>query len=167
PINDNWDWDVSVNRGRSKFGFEEADSVNVSWWYEPKPGGGIYAESPTKADTGTLQFDQTTLNLDFRGTPKGFNDRPLYLGTGLEYRKDEYQIRAGAPVTYTYGRTNNRAINIVGQTGDTAQPGMQGFPGFSPNEAVDDGRHNYAAYLDLETNLSDRFLLGAAVRYED
>ena len=167
PINDNWDWDVSVNRGRSKFGFEEADSVNVSWWYEPKPGGGIYAESPTKADTGTLQFDQTTLNLDFRGTLKGFNDRPLYLGTGLEYRKDEYQIRAGAPVTYTYGRTNNRAINIVGQTGDTAQPGMQGFPGFSPNEAVDDGRHNYAAYLDLETNLSDRFLFGAAVRYED
>ena len=166
-INDNWDWDISVNRGRSKFGFEESNSVNVSWWYEPKPGGGIYAESPTRADTGTLQFDQTTFNLDFRGTLKGVNDRPLYLGTGFEYRKDDYQIRAGAPVTYTYGRTNNRAINIVGQTGDTAQPGMQGFPGFSPNEAVDDGRHNYAIYLDAETNLTDRFLLGGAVRYED
>ncbi|UOF15495.1 TonB-dependent receptor [Lysobacter capsici] len=166
-INDNWDWDISVNRGRSKFGFEESNSVNVSWWYEPKPGGGIYAQSPTRADTGTLQFDQTTFNLDFRGTLKGFNDRPLYLGTGVEYRKDDYQIRAGAPVTYTYGRTNNRAINIVGQTGDTAQPGMQGFPGFSPNEAVDDGRHNYAIYLDAETNLTDKFLLGGAVRYED
>ncbi|WP_408951184.1 TonB-dependent receptor plug domain-containing protein [Lysobacter sp. Hz 25] len=167
PINDNWDWDISINRGRSKFGFEESNSVNVSWWYEPKPGGGIYAESPTKADTGTLQFDQTTFNLDFRGTLKGFNDNPLYLGTGVEYRQDDYQIRPGAPVTYTYGRTNNRAIPIFGQTGDTAQPGMQGFPGFSPNEAVDDGRHNYAVYLDAETNLTDRFLLGGAVRYED
>ncbi|MGO4774867.1 TonB-dependent receptor plug domain-containing protein, partial [Lysobacter sp. 2RAB21] len=62
PINDNWDWDISINRGRNKFGFEESNSVNVSWWYEPKPGGGIYAQSPTKADTGTLQADQTTFN---------------------------------------------------------------------------------------------------------
>ncbi len=167
PINDNWDWDVSINRGRSKFGFEESNSVNVSWWYEPKPGGGIYAESPTKAKTGTLQFDQTTFNLDFRGTLQGVGGRPLYLGTGLEYRKDEYQIRAGAPVTYTYGRSDDRTVPILGQAGETAQPGMQGFPGFSPNEAVDDGRHNYAAYLDVETNLSDRFLIGGAVRYED
>ncbi|MGO4262773.1 TonB-dependent receptor plug domain-containing protein [Lysobacter sp. TAB13] len=167
PINDNWDWDISINRGRNKFGFEESNSVNVSWWYEPKPGGGIYAQSPTKADTGTLQADQTTFNLDFRGTLQGFNSHPLYLGTGVEYRKDEYKITPGAPVTYTYGRNNDRTIPILGQAGETAQPGMQGFPGFSPNEAVDDGRHNYAVYLDAETNLTDRFLLGGAVRYED
>ncbi|MET0815856.1 MAG: TonB-dependent receptor plug domain-containing protein, partial [Pseudoxanthomonas sp.] len=39
PLGDNWDWDVSVNHGRSKFGFHERNSVNVSWWYEPAPGG--------------------------------------------------------------------------------------------------------------------------------
>ncbi|WP_226470207.1 TonB-dependent receptor plug domain-containing protein [Luteimonas panaciterrae] len=168
PLGESWNWDVSVNKGRNKFGFVESNSVNVSWWYEPKPGGGIYAESPTSADTGTLQADQTTFNLDFRGPINwGIGEEPLYLATGVEYRKDDYKITPGDPVSYTYGRTNDRSIPILGQAGETAQPGMQGFPGFSPTEAVDDGRHNYAVYLDAETRLTKRFLIGAAVRFED
>ncbi|MGH8085464.1 MAG: TonB-dependent receptor plug domain-containing protein [Lysobacter sp.] len=172
PLGDSsWDMDVSVTHGRNEFGFEESDSVNVSWWYEPidpaNPAAGIHGASPVSADTGTLEFDQTTFNLDFRGSVGGFNDQLLYLATGLEYREDNYAITAGDPVSYTYGRTNNRDIVIRGQTGDIAQPGMQGFPGFSPNEAVDDGRHSMAVYLDAETNLTERFLLGGAVRFED
>ncbi|MBB1087759.1 TonB-dependent receptor [Lysobacter sp. SG-8] len=171
PLGNTWDWDISVNHGRSRFGFEEGNSVNVSWWYEPidpaDPSAGIHADSPTQADTGKLEYDQTTFNLDFRGSVGGFNGEPLYLGTGLEYRRENYAIRAGDLVSYSYGRTNDRGIDIVGQTGETAQPGMQGFPGFSPTEAVDEGRHNVAAYLDAETNLTERFLLGAAVRFED
>lgn len=167
PLGENWDWDVSVNHGRSRFGFHERNSVNVSWWYEPNPAGGIYADSPTSADTGTLELSQTTFNLDFRGTVDWGKAEPVYLGTGVEYRKDDYAIEAGDPVSYTYGRTNNRDIPIFGQEGVTAQPGMQGFPGFSPTEEVDDGRHNYAVYLDAETNFGPKFLLGAAVRFED
>lgn len=167
-INDAWNWDFSINHGRSKFAFNEADSANVSWWYEPLPGGGIHAESPTSADTGTLETRQTTVNLDVRGSVDwGVGSEPLYLATGAEYRKDDFQITPGAPVTYTYGRSNDRNIPIFGQAGEIAQPGMQGFPGFSPNEAVDDGRHNYALYLDAESRLTSKFLLGAAVRYED
>ena len=171
PLGENWDWDVSVNHGRSRFGFHERNSVNVSWWYEPldtaDPAAGIYGESPTSADTGTLEARQTTFNLDFRGTLDWGRDEPLYLAAGAEYRKDEYAIEAGDPVSYTYGRTDDRGIPIVGQTGETAQPGMQGFPGFSPREEVDDGRHNYALYLDAETKFGPKFLLGAAVRFED
>lgn len=167
----NWDWDISINHGRSRFGFDESNSVNVSWWYEPldpgNPAAGIHAQSPTSADTGTLQFDQTTLNLDFRGSVDGPGDHLLYLATGLEWREDNYRIRAGEPVSYTYGRTNNRDIEIRGQTGDIAQPGIQGFPGFSPNEEVDDGRNSWAVYLDAETNLAERFLVAGAVRFED
>ena len=167
PLAGTWDWDVSVNRGRSRFGFHESNSVNVSWYYEPRPGGGIYADSPTSADTGTLQADQTTFNLDFRGSVDGIGGRPLYLATGYEWRSDDYRITPGEAVTYTYGRTDNRAIDIRGQTGDIAQPGMQGFPGFSPNEAVDDGRHSQAVYFDAETNVAENFLLAGAVRFED
>jgi iron complex outermembrane receptor protein len=167
PLAGTWDWDVSVNRGRSRFGFHESNSVNVSWYYEPKPGGGIYADSPTSADTGTLQADQTTFNLDFRGSVDGIGGRPLYLATGYEWRSDDYRITPGEAVTYTYGRTDNRAIDIRGQTGDIAQPGMQGFPGFSPNEAVDDGRHSQAIYFDAETNVAENVLLAGAVRFED
>ncbi|WP_133500767.1 TonB-dependent receptor plug domain-containing protein [Cognatilysobacter terrigena] len=166
PLAGTWDWDISVNRGRSKFGFHESNSVNVSWYYEPL-GTGIYADSPREADTGTLQADQTTFNLDFTGSVDGIGGRPLYLATGYEWRSDDYRITPGDPVSYTYGRTNNRSIVIRGQTGDIAQPGMQGFPGFSPNEAVDDGRHSQAVYFDAETNVAEHFLLAGAVRYED
>ncbi len=172
PLGESWDWDVSINHGRSKFGFEERNSVNVSWWYEPidpaNPLGPIHAASPTSADTGTLEFDQTTFNLDFRGTVDwGIGNEPLSLATGFEYREDNYAIEAGDPVSYTYGRTNNPAIPIFDQNGGFAAPGIQGFPGFSPTEAVDDGRHNYAFYVDAESQMTERFLLGAAVRFED
>ncbi|MHB8912195.1 MAG: TonB-dependent receptor domain-containing protein, partial [Lysobacter sp.] len=156
---------------RSQFGFEEDHSVNVSWWYEPRdpanPGAGIFAASPTRADTGTLEFAQTTFNLDFRGTVDGLDSRPLYLATGFEWRRDNYAIEAGDPVSYTYGRTNNPAIIIRGQNGNVAPAGMQGFPGFTPGTAVDEGRRSMAAYFDAETNVTERVLVGGAVRFED
>lgn len=166
PLSDTWDWDVSINHGRSKFGFHERNSVNVSWWYEPL-GAGIYGQSPTSADTGTLKFDQTTVNLDFRGTIDIGNSEPLSLAVGGEYRSENYAIEAGDPVSYSYGRTNNPAIVIRNQNGGFAAPGIQGFPGFSPNEEVDDGRHNYALYADAETRFGGKFLVGGAVRFED
>ena len=170
-FNDTWDWDLSVNHGRSRFGFHERNSVNVSWWYEPlnpaNPTGPRYNASPTSADTGTLKFQQTTLNFDVRGSIDIGASEPLSLATGVEYRREDYAIEAGDPVSYTYGRTNNPAIQIFNQNGGFAAPGIQGFPGFSPNEEVDDGRSNYALYLDAETRFGGKFLLGGAVRFED
>ena len=171
-LGNDWDMDLSVNHGKSQFGFEERNSVNVSWWYEPidpaNPTGPRFLNSPTEADTGTLEFTQTTFNLDFRGDIDwDIGNSPLSLATGAEWREDGYAIEAGDPVSYTYGRTDNRGIPILGQTGDVAQPGMQGFPGFSPREAVDESRHSWALYLDGESKLTRDFLLGAAVRYEN
>lgn len=167
PLGGNWDYDFSVNRGRSNFQFDERNSVNVSWWYEPLSTGGIYGTSPTSAKTGALTLNETTANLDFRGPIDwGIGNDVLSLATGLEWRKDNYTITPGDPVSYTYGRTNDRSIPIYGQTGDIAQPGIQGFPGFSPNEAVDAGRHNWAVYLDAESQVTQRLLLGAAARHE-
>ncbi len=167
PLGDNWDMDLSINHGRNDFKFHESNTVNVSWWYEPKPGGGIYAESPTEADTGTMKFRQTTVNLDFSGSLATEAERPVYLSTGLEWRKDGFAMEAGDPVSYTYGRTNNPAIVIHGQNGNDAAPGTQGFPGFRPDNVVDKDRTSWAAYVDVEKNLTERLLLAGAVRYED
>lgn len=163
-----WDLDLSVNHGQSKFEFDERNSVNVSWYYEPKPGGGIYGESPTSADTGTLKFDQTTFNADLKGSfDWGHGAGPLYVATGYEYRRDNYQIDAGDPVSYTYGRTNNGSIVIRNQNGGFAAPGIQGFPGFTPGTEVDRGRHNNAVFVEAENQLSEHFMLSGAIRYED
>lgn len=160
-----WKFDISVNHGRSELDFHERNSLNVSYWYEPKPGGGIYAESPTEADTGKLKYNQTTFNADVRG-PMDFGGSKVFLAGGFEYRRDNYAIEAGDPVSYQYGRTNNPAIQIFDQTGGIAASGAQGFPGYTPSTAVDQGRHNVALYLDAEHNLTQQLLVAAAVRFE-
>jgi iron complex outermembrane receptor protein len=160
-----WKADVSINYGQSELAFHESNSLNVSYWYEPKPGGGIYAESPREADTGTLRFSQLTFNADVKG-PVKLGDTTVSLATGFEYRKDNYEIVAGDPVSYQYGRTNNPAISILTPSGATAAAGIQGFPGYTPGTAVDSGRHNIALFLDAETKPVDTLTLGGAVRYE-
>ncbi|HUO81749.1 MAG TPA: TonB-dependent receptor [Gammaproteobacteria bacterium] len=164
-----WAWDLSVNRGLSEFNFMERNSVNVSYWFEPGSiEGGIFGESPTSADTGTLRFDQTTANLDFAGEIDwnvGYG--PLFVGFGTEYRLEGYQIIQGDPVSFQYGRTNDRSIVILNQNGTIAAPGIQGFPGFTPATEVDADRESYAFYVDTESEIFDRFQLGAALRFED
>ena len=167
PVNDAWSFDASASWGRNRFDFHERNSVNVSWYYEPAPGGGIFGTSPTEADTGSLIQDQTSINLDFTGAVEGIGNNSLFLATGLEYRRENYEVVAGDPVSWSYGRTNNPAIVILDQTGGAAAAGIQGFPGFQPSTEVDDGRHSYAVYADMEAPVNDQFTLGAAIRFED
>ncbi|HEV8578897.1 MAG TPA: TonB-dependent receptor [Thermoanaerobaculia bacterium] len=167
-----WKYDFGANYGDSEFKFREENTVNVSYWYEPvnpaNPTGARFAESPTSADTGTLELDQLSFTADFTGKVDwGMGAGPLNIGAGAEYREEGYKITPGDPVSYQYGRTDNRAIRILDQTGAIAQPGTQGFPGWSPREAVDGDRNTSALYVDLESQLSQRFLAGAAVRWED
>jgi iron complex outermembrane receptor protein len=164
-LGDAWKLDVSVNHGRSELDFHESNTINVSYWYEPKPGGGIYAASPLSADTGKLKFNQTTFNADLSGTLE-LAGRKLNAATGFEYRNENYRIVAGDPVSYQYGRTNNPAVRIVDQAGGVAAAGTQGFPGYTPGTEVDAGRHNIALYGDLEHRLGEQLLLAGAVRYE-
>ncbi len=153
-----WNADASINHGRSQLKFHERNSINVSYWYEN-------GESPTSADTGTLKFEQTTFNLDFKG-PVNVLGGELFVAAGFEWRRDNYEIEAGDPVSYQYGRTNNPAIIIRDQNGGIAASGIQGFPGYTPSTAVDEGRHNTAYYLDLERKFGDSVTLGAAARHE-
>jgi iron complex outermembrane receptor protein len=160
-----WNLDASVNHGRSELAFFEWNSINVSYWYEPKCSCSIYGESPTGADTGKLRFKQTTVNLDLRG-PVSLFGREVQLAAGLEYRRDGYQIVAGDPVSWQYGRTNNPALRILDQNGNIAAAGIQGFPGYTPATEVDAARHNTAVYLDAEHKFAQPLTLGVAVRHE-
>jgi|CXWL01.1.fsa_nt_gi iron complex outermembrane receptor protein len=171
-FNDAWKYDVSANWGQSEFQFREENTANVSWFFEPvnpnNPNGQRFNATPTEADTGTLTFDMLSFNFDITGLVEwGVGQGPLYLATGAEFRTDGFQIEAGDPVSYTYGRTDNRNIQIFDQNGGISQPGTQGFPGWSPSEEVDESRDNVSVYVDAESQLTDKFLLGAAVRFED
>jgi iron complex outermembrane recepter protein len=45
--------------------------------------------------------------------------------------------------------------------------GAQVFPGFRPENAVNQTRSNVAGYLDLELDISEKFLIEMALRYEN
>lgn len=161
-----WLWDASVVHGMNEFTFNSANSANVSWYYEPDGNGGIYAETPTEAFDGELISEQTTFNLDFNGTVDVGNEL-LYLATGIEFRTDGYQINPGDPVSWAYGRTNDPSIVIETPSGAGAEAGIQGFPGFSPGQAVDASRDSWGAYVDAEYYVTPEFLMAGALRYED
>jgi iron complex outermembrane recepter protein len=160
-----WNIDASVNHGRNELAFHERNSINVSYWYEPKCSCSIYAESPREADTGKLRVRQTTANLDIKG-PSTLFGIDTFVALGAEYRREGYQIVAGEPVSYQYGRTNNTAIKILDQTGHIAAAGIQGFPGYTPGTEVDEGRHSAALYLDLEQKFGKYLMIGSAIRRE-
>ncbi|GMV31891.1 MAG: TonB-dependent receptor [Rhodanobacteraceae bacterium] len=167
-LNDSWKWDFSVNRGWNQFEFASEGTANVSYYYEPRPGGGIYAETPTSAEDGTLRFKQTTANFDLTGDVDwGIGAEPLYLAFGAEWRRDGYQIIAGDPVSYQYGRTNDPTIEIRNAAGGIAAAGIQGFPGFTPATEIDASRRSLGVYVDAESYVTTNFLIGAAARFED
>jgi iron complex outermembrane receptor protein len=160
-----WKFDTSFNHGRSELVFNERNSINVSYWYEPKCPCDIYGESPREAYTGTLGFQQSTFNFDLKGQLHILG-QPVFVASGFEYRRDSYRIEAGEPVSYQYGRTNNPAIVIHDQNGGIAQAGIQGFPGYTPATQVTAGRHNTAFYIDAEHKWSEQLTLGSALRRE-
>jgi len=145
-----WAYDISAGYGENEFGFTISNSLNASFG----------PSSPTTAFAGELVLDQTTFNFD---ASKLFEagDKPVNVAWGGEYRDEGYQIKPGEPVSYEDGG----AINPV--TGDPYSPGFQVFRGFSPNEAVNESRDSFALYLDVESQLTEQFLLTGALRYED
>ncbi len=170
-LNKDWSWDLSGSYGRNKFKFHEDNTVNVSYFYEPRDpkdaDGPKYNESPTSAETGALGYDQLDLNLDVTGRlPWNVGAGPLNVAAGAEWRREGYTIEAGDPVSYQYGRTNDPGVRILNQNGGVAAIGTQGFPGYSPREALDEHRSNAALYVDLESLLTSKLLAGAAARLE-
>ncbi|MFC3096107.1 TonB-dependent receptor plug domain-containing protein [Alteromonas sediminis] len=168
-INGNWVFDTSLSWGQSEFNFFSNNSANVSWYYEPNGQGSIIAQTPTSANDGALKYLQGAANVDLSGDlVVQWLPEPLFVAVGVELRKDAYRITRGDPWSYLYGRSDNPRLNITNiDNGGSAPPGIQGFPGFTPETEVDESRHSKAVYADLETSLSDSTMMAAAVRWED
>ena len=141
--------DASVNHGLNTFDFLISNSLNASYG----------AASPTSADAGGFELSQTAFNLDVT-YPLDYQSSLVNLAGGVEFRREGYGIHAGEPVSW---------IN-AGLGADGAAGGIQVFPGFRPDNEVDESRTNIAGYADFESYLSGEpgtgLLVGAAVRGE-
>jgi iron complex outermembrane receptor protein len=149
-----WRWDLSSVYGGNSFEFSVHNSNNVT----------LGTNSPTDFQAGTLKFAQWTTNLDFsRAIDLGLR-HPVNVGLGAEFRLDNYQIEAGEPDSY---RDGGQDVLDGPSAGAQGALGAQVFPGFRTSDEVDESRSNVAAYLDVESKLTDRFLLNLAGRFEN
>ena len=149
-----WGTDVSQTYGYNKLRNNISHTINASIANLDLTNGGA-GISPDRFDAGGFSFEQLTTNVDFSrffpGVMKGMN-----LAFGGEYRRETYKITAGEPGSYI-------DADGVGQGGNA---GSQGFPGFQPGDATDKSRNSYAAYADVETDITERLKVQTAVRYE-
>jgi iron complex outermembrane receptor protein len=136
-------WDVRGRYGENEVEYVLNDSINPS----------LGRLSPTTFKPGTLTQEETSLNADF---VKTFDDSPINLGFGLEWRNETYVIGAG-----------DQASIEIGPTFAQFGLGSDGFQGFSPESAGDFESDSWAAYIDVETDITDRLSGGIALRYED
>ena len=156
-----WKWDLSEVYGNNSFQFIISNSNNAS----------LGLASPTTFNAGTLGFGQALTNFDLsrQFTPGG---KPMRVSTGAEFRWENYTIKAGELASYQNGgspvldEAGNPVRNAAGAT-TPALPGSQVFPGFTPSDAKDEGRTAVAAYVDLESDLSKKLLVGFAGRVEN
>ena len=148
---DGWSYDLNLQSGENEFEYEIDNSLNVT--LGPN-------SNQTSFEAGTVSNRQSHAMLDLtKGFDVGF-DGPLNVALGAIVRVDEYEIEAGERASWVDGPVKEN------QNGGRAAPGAQVFPGFRPDQEVDESRSNVGVYADLESNVTEKLLVNVAGRFE-
>ena len=151
-----WYFDISAVAGRSNAEFYIYNTINPQLL-------GQRNDIDTYYEAGAYTETDRTVNIDLsRPLDIGNLYGPVNLALGFEYRDETFKITNGEP--------NSFYIDPNLQYGLSAQGfgiGSNGFPGFQPGDAGSHKSSSIAAYIDVEADVTDRLLLGAALRYED
>jgi len=146
-----WQMDSSLVYGFNEMEFTIEKTLNRS----------LGPASKTRFDAGGFDYDQLVFNFSgVRQYEIGGLASPLNVAAGIEARTESYSISAGEPDSYRNG-------GVLLPNGNPTASGAQVFPGFQPANAVDEDRTAVGAYVDIEANITERFLGSVALRVED
>ncbi len=149
-----WYFDVSAVAGRSNAEFYIYNTINPQLL-------GQRNEIDTYYEAGGYTETDRTVNIDLsRPLDIGNLYGPVNLAVGFEYRDETFKITNGEPNSFYIDNEYGLAEQGFGV-------GSNGFPGFQPGDAGSHKSSSVAAYIDVESDVTDRLLLGAALRYED
>ncbi|UPZ17215.1 TonB-dependent receptor plug domain-containing protein [Flavobacterium humidisoli] len=160
-----FDTDLSTNLGTNSFNYDVNNSINAT----------LGTNSPFSFDAGKISFLQSTTNLDFSKKLDVLSG--LNVAFGGEFRYENYQIKAGEEASYGLYDVNgdlvsgilpsNSPLIVTDFFGNKRGAGAQGFSGFQPSDAKEKDRKSGAAYVDLELNATEKWLINGAARYEN
>ncbi len=134
-----WNYDFSAGWGKNTLDYTLYNTIN------PSLGLDANLQIPQRDfQVGGYEQSEVNVNADFsKEVAENIN-----FAFGGEWREETYTINAGEPNSYL---------------GD----GSNGLAGFRPADAGQFSRSNYAAYVDVEHDVTDRLLLQYALRFED
>ena len=149
-----WYFDVSAVAGRSNAEFYIYNTINPQLL-------GQRNDIDVHYEAGAYTETDRVVNLDV-SRPVDFANfyGPVNVAAGFEYRDETFKITNGEPNSFYIDTEYGLAAQGFGI-------GSNGFPGFQPGDAGSHKSSAIAAYLDLESNVTERLLVGAALRYED
>ena len=144
-----WNLDISTGYGYNMLDLNANNTTNPS----------MGAASPKNFYVGRSAFGQSATELNLSRNYKGFmNTKSFNVALGAQYRVDNFILKRGSPESYFVGPlalTRNKAT------------GSSGRPGIAPDDETNTKRSNIGMYADVETDITDRFLVAGAVRYEN
>ncbi|MDQ8011400.1 MAG: TonB-dependent receptor [Flavobacterium nitrogenifigens] len=160
-----FDTDLSTNLGTNSFNYDVNNTINAT----------LGTNSPFSFDAGKVSFLQSTTNLDFSRKYDFLSG--LNVAFGGEFRYENYQIKAGEEASYGLYDVNGNLVSgilpsnspliVTDFFGNKRGAGAQGFSGFQPSDAKEKDRKSGAAYVDLELNATEKWLINGAARYEN
>ena len=154
-----WHVDLSGVYGRHQAEFFMKHTLNPQLLAKPDV---TVANIPTDYSPGTYTETDYTINLDVsKLVDLAAFYSPLSVAFGLEHRQEKFKVTEGGETSWF------QDLSPGGITTQGFGVGSNGFTGFGPRLAGTWSRNSYAAYMDLEAELSQDVLLGAAGRYED
>ena len=145
-------YDISASYGRNAVVFKIINTVNGNL-------ASLQLDTPRAFRPGSYVQSERNVNVDVSyPVAVGAFASPLNIAGGLEYRVEQFEIKNG-------DRNSFFIDNDLAQQGFGI--GSNGFPGFKSEDAGVNSRDNFAAYIDLEADITDRFMAGIAVRFEN
>ncbi|APG61391.1 TonB-dependent receptor [Christiangramia salexigens] len=136
-LSDLWSVDFSGTYGANSVFYTVNNSVNRDYLADN-------GTSPTTFYPGGYRLQNGIANIDVTG----LLTEDINLAMGLEYKKEFFRAYEGDKRSYYKG-------------------GSDSFAGVKPQEAGSWDRSNFAAYAELNYDITDALLLGVAGRYED
>ncbi len=150
-LDSGWFYDVSAVAGTSEAAFYIYNTINPQLFTQRDAIDTYY-------HAGTYVETDRVFNFDMSRQVDTGGYAPVNVAWGLEYRDETFEIRNGEPNSFFIDP--NLAAQGFGV-------GSNGFPGFQPGDSGANTVSAYGAYIDVEADVSERWLIGGALRWED
>ncbi len=129
--------DSSITYGVNNISYHVNNSVNRDYLKD-------FGTSPKSFAPGGYRLSNVIANIDLSGSLS----EKLSIAAGMEYKKERFEASEGDPLSYY-------------------KSGSDSFAGIKPSEAGTWTRYNIASYAQVDHEMNENLLLGAAVRYEN